>query len=394
MGVDNEHNHSDHEVESLAAHPSALPTVQIFLPGATLECHIKYEGKTRTLVRTRKTISSTTKRNREVIERDTNGESSHQPRSPSKKSKRHDTDTDPDAYAHLHLLQDYLQPGLDGAPSYLSTCILKSDADMTQSYSAESSKSVMDDSRSHTTLMRHLRRIARGTCQQKLGITLRTRRIISGAVCIAQVYPRPRLNDSDAALSLRGLFPARKIQHRVGKLAVAKEVLQLMYVLRDQLSRETYDTGRTLHDGRIESNHFLQACELSKVEMTTSVPPFLDKLARHRPRFVCFVGMMLWEIVKNVLVKHCTTNGNVKRTSREKTQPGSQAYRLVYTNAEVDPQQETLFFVVPCTSGRVVKYQIPDKIALFAELQRLVQGAPPDIDTSTMEIVSWPSKAT
>ncbi|KIJ15194.1 hypothetical protein PAXINDRAFT_47970, partial [Paxillus involutus ATCC 200175] len=199
-----------------------------------------------------------------------------QPRSPSKKSKRNDTD--PEAYAHLHLLQDYLQPGLDVVfcginPGYMS---------------AETGHHFANPTN-------HFWR------------------------CL----------------------------HRSGMTST------LVSPSEDYLLLERFNIGLT----NLVERPSIQACELSKAEMRASVPPFLDKLARHRPRFVCFVGMMIWEIVKSVLVKQCTAHGKVKGRNGVKTQPGSQAYRLVYANAEGDPQQGTLFFVVPCTSGRVVKYQ-------------------------------------
>ena len=69
--------------------------------------------------------------------------------------------------------------------------------------------------------------------------------------------------------------------------------------------------------------------------MVASVPAFLDKLARHRPRFVCFVGMVIWEIVRNSLVT-LLQQGTMKRMekgkNREKNPTGLQAYKLVYGN--------------------------------------------------------------
>ncbi|KAI9567975.1 uracil-DNA glycosylase-like protein, partial [Boletus coccyginus] len=138
-----------------------------------------------------------------------------------------------------------------------------------------------------------------------------------------------------------------------------------------------------------------QACELSRAEMIASVPAFLDKLACHRPRFVCFVGMIIWEIVWSSLVK-LQQQGTVKRMekgkSREKNQMGLQTYKLVYGDARgmflghvfITPTiclpQKTFLFVVPCTSGRVVQYQLSDKIALFTELQGLVKMPLSEID--------------
>ncbi|KAF8429464.1 uracil-DNA glycosylase-like protein [Boletus edulis BED1] len=138
-----------------------------------------------------------------------------------------------------------------------------------------------------------------------------------------------------------------------------------------------------------------QACELSRAEMVDSVPAFLDKLARHRPRFVCFVGMVIWEIVRNSLAKLSQQGMKKleKGRSKKKNQMGLQTYKLLYGNEIAGLPQETLLFVVPCTSGRVVQYQIPDKIALFTKLQTLVRMPSSEIDTSGMECVVWRSSS-
>lgn len=71
--------------------------------------------------------------------------------------------------------------------------------------------------------------------------------------------------------------------------------------------------------------------------MTASVPALLDKIARHRPRFVCFVGMVIWETIQSNLVK-LLPKGIVRRTGkgegREKNQMGLQAYKLVCGNTK------------------------------------------------------------
>ena len=78
-----------------------------------------------------------------------------------------------------------------------------------------------------------------------------------------------------------------------------------------------------------------QARELSKAEMVASVPAFLNKLARHRPRFVCFVGMIIWDIVRSGLVK-LLQQGTAKRTEKGKNKEnhptGLQVYKAVYGN--------------------------------------------------------------
>ncbi|KAF9226158.1 DNA glycosylase [Gyrodon lividus] len=242
--------------------------------------------------------------------------SSRQSGSWNKKSRRNDKD--PEAYAHLHLLQDYLQSGLDVVfcginPGYMS---------------AETGHHFANPTN-------HFWR-----CLHRSGMT-------STLVSPSEDHSLP----------------------------------------------ERFNIGLT----NLVDRPSTQACELSRAEMMASVPPFLDKLARRRPRFVCFVGMMIWEIVKNVvekMSKQRTAEGLARGKCGEKNQPATKRpYPYLSLNESLGgPQQETLFFVVPCTSGRVVKYQISDKIALFTELQTLVQMAPSDIDTSVMHSVVWPPK--
>ncbi|KAG8216330.1 hypothetical protein J3R82DRAFT_6402 [Butyriboletus roseoflavus] len=111
--------------------------------------------------------------------------------------------------------------------------------------------------------------------------------------------------------------------------------------------------------------------------MIASVPKLLDKLARHRPRFVCFVGMIIWEIVRNSLVK-LLQQGAMQRVEkgkgREKSRMSLQTYKLVYGNMK----------------GRFRRRwmdKLSDKIALFAELQTLVRMPSSEIDTSGMESI-------
>ncbi|KAH0834690.1 hypothetical protein J3R83DRAFT_10217 [Lanmaoa asiatica] len=167
--------------------------------------------------------------------------------------------------------------------------------------------------------------------------------------------------------------------------------------------------------------------------MIASVPAFLDKLAHHQPRFVCFVGVIIWEIVRNSLVK-LLRQGKVRRTEkgkgREKNQMGLQTYKLVYGNTRsrfrgrgfIAPTIDTHARVtysrltsgdiafrraVHIRAGRAIpglcRFSLPshfimntfsqlsDKIALFTELHRLVKMASSEIDTSEMESVVWHS---
>ncbi|KAH7922912.1 DNA glycosylase [Leucogyrophana mollusca] len=139
-----------------------------------------------------------------------------------------------------------------------------------------------------------------------------------------------------------------------------------------------------------------EAAELSKAEMKASVPTLLAKIARYRPRFLCFVGMGIWEIVKSALVEllsstaSTSAQGKRERTKKVKVAKsvvGLQPFKLVCGTANA----ETLIFVVPSTSGRVTQYQLTDKIEFFADLKRLVDKDPSKIDTSAMLVVALPS---
>jgi hypothetical protein len=99
-----------------------------------------------------------------------------------------------------------------------------------------------------------------------------------------------------------------------------------------------------------------QESELSKLEMIGSVPTFLRKIARYRPRIICFVGMGIWQIVENALLKivtppegdTCVTPSNSespKKTSpsrrktplaKSKTQSGLglQPYKMIHVKTE------------------------------------------------------------
>jgi len=76
--------------------------------------------------------------------------------------------------------------------------------------------------------------------------------------------------------------------------------------------------------------------------MSRSVPALLAKLAQHRPRVVCFVGKCIWLAVERAL-----------RPPRVKFVFGLQPCKVVHGMGA-----ETLLFVVPCTSGRVVSHKV------------------------------------
>ncbi|KAL4073597.1 uracil-DNA glycosylase-like protein [Scleroderma citrinum] len=138
-----------------------------------------------------------------------------------------------------------------------------------------------------------------------------------------------------------------------------------------------------------------EAAELSKSEIKASIPAFLRKISRHKPRFVCFVGMGIWEVVQSTLSRMAlssdTADGNKKANRKQKESGLSlQPYKLVHPSQELSDHtdgivSETLIFVVPSTSGRVVRYQLTDKIAFFAELRALLHK--PDVNTEDMFLI-------
>ncbi|OJA10740.1 hypothetical protein AZE42_07270 [Rhizopogon vesiculosus] len=133
-----------------------------------------------------------------------------------------------------------------------------------------------------------------------------------------------------------------------------------------------------------------EASELSSSERISSVPVLLAKLALHRPRFLCLVGTSNWDVVRKALLSMST--GPSSRAATKNV--GLQPFKICYppmagpssdTSADTN---ETLLFVVPSTSGRVVQYQLPDKIELFSELKKLVDKPSSEIDTSEMKHIT------
>lgn len=122
--------------------------------------------------------------------------------------------------------------------------------------------------------------------------------------------------------------------------------------------------------------------------MQASVPVLLEKIGCLRPRFVCFIGMGIWVVVRNVLLKMAAPEtaddaspnltpgkaakrrsgkvvGKSPKKSGRKAGPGLQPFKLVTSSGSRDADNrgvktETLIFVVPSTSGRVTSYQVRD----------------------------------
>lgn len=164
---------------------------------------------------------------------------------------------------------------------------------------------------------------------------------------------------------------------------------------------ETFNIGLT----DLVDRPSTEASELSCSERVSSVPILLSKLALHRPRFLCLVGISNWEILHKALLQMTGTTGPSKasgstgasKASRTSTKNiGLQPFKLCYsttagpvndTSANIS---ETLLFVVPSTSGLVTQYQLPAKIKFFAQLKSLVDQPPSELDTSEMKRIAVP----
>ncbi|KAF8588202.1 DNA glycosylase [Ramaria rubella] len=195
---------------------------------------------------------------------------------------------------------------------------------------------------------------------------------------------------------------------------------KLLLPSEDETLPALYSLGLT----NLVSRPSAEQAELSKEEMKDSVPLLKTKIVNYRPRIVCFVGKGIWLTTESVF-KHQTLEVGplsshimsqpIQRAPRKKASSfdwGLQPYKLVYTDSEgttvkeevsMEPNvaidaatpraasvvAETLFFVMPSTSGRVVSHQLSDKVKLFSHLRNDLQRLKSNmLDTSEMAIVS------
>lgn len=109
--------------------------------------------------------------------------------------------------------------------------------------------------------------------------------------------------------------------------------------------------------------------ELSKAEQIAGVPALLVKIATHRPKIVCFVGLGIADIVKSKVMPVTAGKGR-----KMKAAIGIQPYKLQYQDEQACPgPKETLFYAVSSTSGRVVTYQKKDKVNQFKALKSVLE---------------------
>ncbi|KAF9652391.1 DNA glycosylase [Thelephora ganbajun] len=130
--------------------------------------------------------------------------------------------------------------------------------------------------------------------------------------------------------------------------------------------------------------------ELSKEEMQDAAPGLITKIGTYKPVVVCFVGKIIWNHVETYLVRVSKQKGG-----RPRKHPFSydlQPYRLVYSkDVSEEPTRETLFFVVPSTSARVVEYDLKAKVAMFTLLRsRLDEVKATKVDTTLMTPIYLP----
>ncbi|KAK1228052.1 uracil DNA N-glycosylase Thp1 [Marasmius sp. AFHP31] len=134
--------------------------------------------------------------------------------------------------------------------------------------------------------------------------------------------------------------------------------------------------------------------ELSEAEKIASVPPFLEKISRFRPRIVCFIGLKMAESVAKRAVRNYAKPKRPKSPTKRSTAGsgaagGSDArplkplppgggllFRMVYDEmkpgpTDPEPIPETLFFAVPSTSGVSTGYNLDNLVAFFAQVKKL-----------------------
>lgn len=170
-----------------------------------------------------------------------------------------------------------------------------------------------------------------------------------------------------------------------------------------------------------------QAGELNTIEFTAGVPELLEKIARLRPRIVCFVGKGIWDAFERTAriqiaqassptaapalstpqvseggrtlpQKRERVSGVARNRKRATTKSefawDIQRYKVVHSAESGGTVRETLFFVLPSTSGRVVSHQLNDKVELCKVLkQRLEDLKAGMFDSTLLSVIPVPAAA-
>lgn len=132
-----------------------------------------------------------------------------------------------------------------------------------------------------------------------------------------------------------------------------------------------------------------EAAELSQRELVAGVPSLLRKIAQYRPRVVTLVGKVIWDAMERGMKKAGVT---VAKKSGKAFLYDIQPYKVVHPVQGGQDVRETLFFVLPSSSARVVAYQKDDKTVLFTLLkQRLQEIKEGSINTSAMTVIPTPA---
>lgn len=170
-----------------------------------------------------------------------------------------------------------------------------------------------------------------------------------------------------------------------------------------------------------------EAGELNTIEFTAGVPELLEKIARLRPRIVCFVGKGIWDAFERTAriqiaqassptaapalstpqvseggrtlpQKRERVSGVARNRKRATTKSefawDIQRYKVVHSAESGGTVRETLFFVLPSTSGRVVSHQLNDKVELCKVLkQRLEDLKAGMFDSTLLSVIPVPAAA-
>ncbi|KAI8821157.1 uracil-DNA glycosylase-like protein [Fimicolochytrium jonesii] len=166
----------------------------------------------------------------------------------------------------------------------------------------------------------------------------------------------------------------------------------------DKLCPRLYGLGFT----NIISRSSPSVATLQKSEYSAGVPPIVAKLVTHRPRVVCFVGVKVfeafWEGVQGACRETEADGSAINRRplpASRKFQLGLQPKSIHYAprrrptpvdgpaerdtdskdETTIKEEEETLLFVMPSTSGRVVHYTRADKLAFFVRLREVADRA-------------------
>lgn len=140
--------------------------------------------------------------------------------------------------------------------------------------------------------------------------------------------------------------------------------------------------------------------QLTRMELERGVPELLMKIARYRPRVICFVGKQIADVFMRV-VRASHTSGIVRvpkplgvlgfwhksehREHSDKDRSDGNGDYMYIPKVDVGygvlpicmPHEQTtintLFFVTPSTSARVTQHQLPGKVRIMSYIPKLLE---------------------